>query len=108
MFGPVPTKLVQRIQVLQYIDMKELLPDNIGLLRHMEALVSPKVIAPLAIRSRLRLREVNSLLLWALCYISYVAILSELHQGLGQIPPGLFRFGHIRGQAQWGRWLPIV
>ena len=36
-FAPIPAKLVKKIQMLQYIDMRELLPD-ITLLRHMKAL----------------------------------------------------------------------
>ena len=32
-FPPLPAKLVSKIRSLQYIDMKELLPDNIGLAR---------------------------------------------------------------------------
>ena len=77
MFGPIPTKLVQKIQALQYVDSKELLPDNIGLLRHMEALD-----LPLVGETRSRLREVNSLLPWALCFMFYMAVLSESRPGL--------------------------
>ena len=62
--------------------MKELLPDNIGLLQHLQASGSHSAIAPLATGSRPRLREANSLLSWALCFTSYVAILVESHPGL--------------------------
>ena len=59
--------------------MKELPPDNIGLLRHLQASDFPSAIAPLATSSRLRPREVNSLLSWAVYFTSYVAILAESH-----------------------------
>ena len=36
-FPPLPVKLVSKIRSLQYIDMKELLPDNIGLARSRDA-----------------------------------------------------------------------
>ena len=82
MFGPVPAKLVQRIQTLQFVDMRELLPDNIALLRHMEALDSPNSLVSRATGARPRLREVNSLISWVLCYVTYVAVLAESHPGL--------------------------
>ena len=81
-FGPVPARLVQRIQACQFVDMRELLPDNIALLRHMEALDSPNIQVPRATGTRPRLREVNSLLSWVLCYVTYVAVLSEAHPSL--------------------------
>ena len=82
MFGSVPAKLVQRIRALQFVDMRELLPDNIAILRHMEALDSPNPLAPRATGARPRLREVSSLISWVLCYVTYVAVLSESHPNL--------------------------
>ena len=82
MFSPIPLRLVQRNQALQYVDMKELLPDNIGLLRHLQAPDSPNALVPLASSSRPRLREVNSLLSWTLCFTTYIAVLVESHPGV--------------------------
>ena len=98
MFGPVPAKLVKKIQALQYIDMKELLPDNIRLLRHMEPSDPLNALVPMAPRSRPRLREVNSILSWALCFISYLAVLAESHPSL--VRPRLAYFALIISEAR--------
>ena len=82
MFGPVPAKLVQKIQALLFVDMRELLPDNIALLRHMEALNSPNSPTPQAIGARPRMREVSSLTSWTLCFVTYLAVLAEAHPNL--------------------------
>ena len=50
---PIPGKLVSKIQDLQFIDMRELLRDNIALLRHKEGLNSLTAHPPLVISSHL-------------------------------------------------------
>ena len=78
-FSPVPPKLVQKVQALQFVEMKELLPDNIGLIRRLEAWESPNHPGT---SWRPRMREVNSLLSWVSCFVLYIAILSESHPEL--------------------------
>ena len=86
-FAPIPAKLVKKIQGLQYIDMRDLLPDNIVLLRHMEALDSPSAHPHMAAGTSPRLHEANSLLFWAICFSTYIAVLSEAHPSLVKSRP---------------------
>ena len=67
----IHAKLVSKIQGLQFVDMQEILPDNIALLSHMEALNYPIAHPPLVICARLKLCEVNSLLLWVIHFSAY-------------------------------------
>ena len=78
-FQPVPAKMVAKIRSLQYVDMRELLPDNVSLLKNMEELDAKFVSASLPATARPKLREVHSLLTWASCFTLYVAILAESH-----------------------------
>ena len=60
-FPPFPQKLVARIQAGQFVEMKELLTDNISLQSQLDGLHSQgTAILPMAIRPRLR--EVGSAL----------------------------------------------
>lgn len=61
-FPPVPSKLVEKIQSLQFVKMKELLPDNVGLLCHMDTLDNSGVLASLPSYARPHLCEINSIL----------------------------------------------
>ena len=58
--------------------MKELLPDNIALLKNTECLQLPNQLLP-APGTRPKLREVKSLLTWVSCFATYIAIMSESH-----------------------------
>ena len=42
--APIPGKMVSSIQVLEYVDMRELLPDNLALTEHLATL--PHGLAP--------------------------------------------------------------
>ncbi len=75
--SPFPPKLVEKIRALKFVDMKELLPDNIMLLKSIEA-IHPNSFT-LAPANKPRFREVQSLLTWITCFASYIAILSETH-----------------------------
>ena len=71
---PIPFKLVQRIQSLEFVEMRELLPDNMALAEKLEALPSrPDQPAKQSVR-----REVGSLLTW-ISFATYVAIMSQAH-----------------------------
>ena len=64
--------------------MKEFLPDNIGLLRKLEAFNQTNLtgLSGLPAGARLNQQEVNSLLTWVNCFTMYVAILGEAHPEL--------------------------
>ena len=75
---PFPPKLVERIRAGQFVEMRELLTDNIALLHQLESLGAcqypipslPGILKP-------RLREVTSLTSWMFAFLAYVAILSD-------------------------------
>ena len=67
------------MQSLQYVEMKDFLPDNIALARRMEARDAPDN-SPSS--SHPRLWEVSSILSWVSCFTTYVAVLLEAHPEL--------------------------
>ena len=74
-FVPIPHRLVSRIQVGEFIEMRDLLADNISLHNQMEDFhghIWPSTPAHL----RPRLREVPSLSSWVYCFCAYIAVLT--------------------------------
>ena len=70
---PFPESLVRRIQSGQFVDMRDLLADNIALISQLSSLHGPGAL-PLSSVGHTRLREVPSLVSWLYCFIAYVAI----------------------------------
>ena len=72
---PFPQKLVERIRSGQYVDMRDLLTDNLSLLQQLEAFggqpfpTLPGMLKP-------RLREVSTIPSWIYCFLAYIAIRS--------------------------------
>ena len=64
--------------------MRELLPDNVRLLKNVEELDSKLGAAPFSAATRPKHCEVHSLLTWVSCFMLYVAVLAEAHPGLVQ------------------------
>ena len=73
---PFPRKLVNEVQSGQYIDMRELLSDNISLLQQLESVHGTNQL-PAVGPSRPRLREVSTLTTWTYCFLGYAAILTS-------------------------------
>lgn len=73
---PFPRKIIDKVRSGQFIDMKELLADNITLVQQLEAVQSYAPL-PTVGPSRPRLREVTSLSLWCYCFLGYMAILTS-------------------------------
>ena len=73
---PFPRKLVDKVKSGQFVEMRELLADNITLLSQLEAIQG---VPPLQILggARPRLREVSSLSTWCYCFLGYAAILTS-------------------------------
>jgi hypothetical protein len=73
---PFPQKLVEKVRSGQFVEMRELLSDNISLLQQLDTVsmqclpVLPGVLKP-------RLREVNTLASWVYCFPAYLAIRSS-------------------------------
>ena len=70
---PFPWKLVDKVNSGQFVEMRELLADNIALLHQLEAMhgYSPLHLAGVA---RPRLRDVSSLTTWCYCFLAYIAM----------------------------------
>ena len=72
-FPPIPAKLTAKIKALQFVEMRELLPDNISASeQHASSSRSPHDLPP-------RQREVFSILTWVSAFVTYAAIVSEAH-----------------------------
>ena len=73
---PIPARLVQRIQSGQFVEMRELLGDNITLPQHFD---SPAGYFPVVLpsSSRPRLWEVISLFSWIYCFLTYLTVLVQ-------------------------------
>ena len=70
---PFPQRLVDKIRSGQFMDMRDLLSDNIALLDRLDVLGGqPSLALPGALKPRLR--EVSSLPTWIYCFLAYVAI----------------------------------
>jgi hypothetical protein len=72
-FPPITEKLVRKIQSEEYVDLAELLPDNMELMRRAND-------QPSAQGQRQRqLRRVSNLNTWIQCFATYSAILADIH-----------------------------
>ena len=75
-FPLIPGKLVHNIQSLEFIEMRDLLPDNIALAKRLEAL--PTHWAPFKTPET---REVGALSTWVSAFCTYVAVVAAAHPG---------------------------
>lgn len=73
---PIPARLARRIVAGEFIEMRELLCDNIALHDQLESIHGSlqTVATPGALRARMR--EVPSLSSWVYCFAAYVAVRS--------------------------------
>ena len=77
----IPPKLVTKIQSLQFVELRELLPDNMKLLKKLEVM-DKSTMATIPPNLRPNLRDVGSLLTWAYCFAQYTAVLAQSHPHL--------------------------
>ena len=68
-----PKRLVDKVRSGQFVEMKELLTDNMSLISQLEAVQGTSAAQMLG-PNRPRLREVSSLATWCYCFLGYVAI----------------------------------
>ena len=71
---PFPQKLVDKVKSGQFVEMRELLSDNIALMQQLEDIQGFPVTTLGAARPRLR--EVTSLPMWCYCFLGYIAMLT--------------------------------
>lgn len=94
--APLPQKLVDKIRSGQFVEMKELLTDNVSLLQQLDtfgnyaAPTLPGVLKP-------RLREVTSLPTWLYCFLAYIAVRAGDPCTAGICPPR-----YQGGPKAWG------
>ena len=74
---PFPTKLLEKIRAGHFVEMWDLLTDNISLIQQMEALNGQCTSPALPGMLKPHLREVSSLSSWTYCFLAYVAIRSQ-------------------------------
>ena len=72
-FPPIPAKLVSKIQSLQFMEMRELLPDNIAACA--DSTTVPNVRNDL----RPKQREISSILTWVSAFVTYTAVVAAVH-----------------------------
>ena len=70
---PFPRRILDRICSGQFVEMRDLLTDNISLLHQLEAVNGQHSLPSLLGTLRPRLRDVPSLSTWLYCYMAYVA-----------------------------------
>ena len=71
---PIQARLVQRIQIRQFVDMRDLLCDNIASTQHFEAAHSSLCNTILPLSSSPCLLEVSSLPSWMYCFLTYLGV----------------------------------
>ena len=75
--APIPTKLVKKIQALEFIEMRELLPDNIALSERLAAL--PSALAQSKQPNEREIGGDRALATWVSSFSTYIAIVAEAH-----------------------------
>ena len=68
------TELVRRIQALEFVEMRDLLPDNIALAERLEALPTHRSPAKAP-----ETREVGALATWVTAFSTYIAVVATAH-----------------------------
>ena len=100
---PFPRKLVEKIQAGQFVEMKELLSDNIALLQQLDVFQGQCAMPVLPGALKPRLREVATLPSWLYSYLAYVALRSPDPATRDRLAYGrlLLREAQRHGGAGW-------
>lgn len=72
----IPKKLVDKIRAGKFVDMKELLQDNMSLMAQLEELQGPTSLQVVG-AARPRMREITSLPNWCYCFLGYMAAITS-------------------------------
>ena len=71
---PIPNRLVEKIRAGHFVEMKELLGDNIALLQRLEEVQGTHTSQWTLPPNSAKLREVSSPLTWISCFLTYTAV----------------------------------
>ena len=77
----IPAKLVTKIQSLQFVELKEFLPDNVELIKKLEA-IDRAAFTGVPPSQRPKLRDIPNIAAWAYCFSQYLAVLAVSHPHL--------------------------
>ena len=72
----IPQKLLNKIRSKKFLDMKELLQDNMSLVAQLEELQGPTSLHVVG-ATRPRMREITSLPTWCHCFLAYAAAMTS-------------------------------
>ena len=67
---PIPARTVEKIRSWAFVEMRELLPDNVALLQRLQEMVFPRHPPP---ANPSCLRDIQDPLSWAACFMAFVA-----------------------------------
>ena len=96
----IPGKLVRKIQALEFVEMRDLFPDNIALAERLEALPSHRTPS-----SAPETREVGALATWVTAFATYIAIVAVAHPGRVRYMLAYMRLLVREAQKFWGHWV---
>ena len=98
---PFPRKIVDRICSGQFVEMRDLLTDNMSLLHQLEAVNGQHPLSSLLGTLRPHLRDVTSLSSRLYCYMVYVAIRSTNPLTRDMLAYGRLLIGNSRDMVEW-------
>ena len=71
---PIPARIVSLVQAGRYVEMRDLLGDNVAMRGHLDDMREAMGSSVLQVSSRPRVREVTTLPSWLCCFLSYLAV----------------------------------
>ena len=102
--APIPGKLVSRIQALKFMEMRELLPDNIALAERLATL--PAGLAPPKPPGEREISGDKALMTWVSSFATYIAIVGEVHPNrVGNMLAYMRLIVHEAGKFGGNGWL---
>ena len=72
----IPKKLMDKLRAGKFVDMKELLQDNISLVTQLDELQGPSSLQVIG-AARPKLREISSFPAWCYCFLGYMACMTS-------------------------------
>lgn len=72
--NPIPARLVTIIQSDRFVEMRELLGDNVAVRGHLDEIRDSMGASVLQVSSRPRVREISTLSAWLCCFLSFLAV----------------------------------
>ena len=96
---PIPARLVQRIQALDFVDMRKLLPENITPVKRLVEL--QQGLAPPKLLGEREITGDHALATWVSSFAMYAAVVGQVNSFRGGAHAGLI----VREAARGNGWL---